>query len=109
MANSYYLYSTKSFVWLDEIGIDRRNCLRKYGYAFKGGRAVKHTFLSRGKRINCILASFTTLFEVTCYHNYRHSVDHLHIQAHAQHYNCLTQHAFEIILNDTIHFTDLLN
>ncbi len=32
MASSY-LYDSKCFFWLDEIGSDRRNFLRKYGYA----------------------------------------------------------------------------
>ena len=48
-----FLYNCASFVWIDETGSDRRNFLRKYGY---GERAIKHTFLLRGKRINAILA-----------------------------------------------------
>lgn len=55
MANMF-LYSRNVFVWVDETGSDRRNYLRKYGYAMRGERAVKHTFMSRGKRINAIVA-----------------------------------------------------
>lgn len=55
MANML-LYCRKLFVWVDETGSDRRNFLRRYGYALRGERAVKHTFHSRGIRINVILA-----------------------------------------------------
>ena len=51
-----FLYNLQVLVWLDETGSDKRNFLRKYGYSLRGERAVKHTFLSRGKRINVILA-----------------------------------------------------
>ena len=51
-----FLYSRMMFVWVDESGSDHRSFLRQYGYAIKGENAIKHTFLSRGKRINVILA-----------------------------------------------------
>lgn len=54
IANSY-LYNSDIFVWLDETGSDRRHFLRKYGYALKGERAIRHTFLIHGRKINAIL------------------------------------------------------
>ena len=47
-----FLYSCM-FVWVDESG---SGFLWQYGYAIRGENAIKHTFLSRGKRINVILA-----------------------------------------------------
>lgn len=55
-----YMYDSRCFIWLDETGNDRRNFLRKYGYALRGERATKHTFLSRGKRVNAILGLSST-------------------------------------------------
>ena len=49
------LYSRGKFVWLDETGSDRRDHIRKYGYALRGMRPVSHRFLSRG-RTNAIAA-----------------------------------------------------
>lgn len=51
-----FLYKHNALVWLDETGSDKRNFLRKYGYAMRGERAVKHSFISRGKQINAIVA-----------------------------------------------------
>ena len=51
-----FLYNRRVLVWLDETGSDRRTFLRKCGYAIRGERAIKHTLLSRGKRINAIIA-----------------------------------------------------
>ena len=51
-----FLYNHKVLVWLDETGSDRRTFWRKCGYAIRGERAIKHTLLSRGKRINAIIA-----------------------------------------------------
>ena len=44
------------FVWLDETGCDRRNFMRRYGYALRGERAVERRFLARGIRTNAIAA-----------------------------------------------------
>ena len=30
-----YMYDSRCFIWLDETGNDRRNFLRKYGYALR--------------------------------------------------------------------------
>ena len=43
-------------VFLDEPGSDRRNCLRRYGYALKGSRAIAQKLLVRGKRYSAIPA-----------------------------------------------------
>jgi len=44
------------YVWLDETGTDKRDQLRKYGYAFRGVTPVYHRLLRRGDRINAIAA-----------------------------------------------------
>ena len=44
------------FVWLDETGTDKRDQLRKYGYALRRVTPVYHRFLSRGDRVNGIAA-----------------------------------------------------
>ena len=41
---------------MDETGSDRRSLLRKYGYAFKGSRAITEKPLVRGKRHSAIAA-----------------------------------------------------
>ena len=53
------LFERKIFVWIDETGNDKRDFMRKYGYSIRGQRAEKHNFLSRGRRINVILAVST--------------------------------------------------
>ena len=44
------------FVWLNESGADRRDSLRKFGYALRGTTPVSHQFLCRGQRVNVIAA-----------------------------------------------------
>ena len=50
------LYSKEQFVWIDEIGCDRRDQVRKSGYALRGERPVYHRLLHRGRRISAIAA-----------------------------------------------------
>ncbi len=49
-------YSRDQLVWVDETGSDKRDHIRKYGYALRGQPAVYHRFLHRGKRISAIAA-----------------------------------------------------
>ena len=51
-----FLFNREMFVWVDETGTDKRDQLRKYGYALRGTTPVYHRFLSRGDRINAITA-----------------------------------------------------
>lgn len=42
------------FVWVDETGSDRRDQVRKFGYALKGLTPVYHRLLARGTRVSSI-------------------------------------------------------
>ena len=53
------LYRREMFVWVDEMGSDNRNTMRKFGYAIKGQTPQCHRFLVRGKRISVIAAIST--------------------------------------------------
>ena len=44
------------FVWVDETRSDRRDQIRKFGYALKGLTPVYHHLLVRGTRVSCIAA-----------------------------------------------------
>lgn len=50
------LYSKEQLVWIDETGCDRRDQVRKFGYALRGERPVYHRLLHRGQRISAIAA-----------------------------------------------------
>ena len=50
------LFSKEMFVWVDETGSDKRDQIRKCGYALKGQRASSRRLLFRGQRINVIAA-----------------------------------------------------
>ena len=50
------LYNKEQLVWIDETGCDRRDQVRKFGYALKGERPVYHRLLHRGQRISAIAA-----------------------------------------------------
>ena len=50
------LFRKEMFVWVDETGCDRRDQVRKYGYALRGERLVYHRFLYRGTRLSAIVA-----------------------------------------------------
>ena len=39
------LYKKEQFVWIDETGCDKRDNIRKFGYAMRGERPVYHRFL----------------------------------------------------------------
>lgn len=49
-------YNVNNFVWVDEMGTDRRDQARKFGYSLKGEPPVCHRILHRGKRISAIAA-----------------------------------------------------
>ena len=49
-------YRKEMLVWVDEVGCDKRNMLRKFGYSLRGERAVCHRLLVRGKRVSAIAA-----------------------------------------------------
>ncbi len=50
------LCEPSQFVWVDESGCDRKDYIRKFGYALKGEPPVYHRILHRGKRISAIAA-----------------------------------------------------
>ena len=49
-------YPKEMLVWVDESGCEKRDLLRKYGYAFRGIRAECKRLLARGTRISAIAA-----------------------------------------------------
>ena len=49
-------FHKEQFVFIDESGCDRRDCMRKMGYAVIGETPRDVTLLSRGKRMNVIAA-----------------------------------------------------
>ena len=49
-------YPRNFIVWVDETGSDRRDALRKFGYALRGQPAVCKRLLVRGERISAIVA-----------------------------------------------------
>lgn len=51
------LLNPNMFVWA---GTDRRDSIRKYGYALRGMRPVSHRIISRGQRFNVIAAISST-------------------------------------------------
>ena len=44
-------------VWADETGSDKRDAIRKLGYALRGVRPVCQRILCRGQRINAVAIS----------------------------------------------------
>ena len=50
------LYTCESFVWIDETGSNKKDHIRKYGYALRGVTPVYHRLLCRGERYNAIAA-----------------------------------------------------
>lgn len=49
-------YPQDFIVWVDETGSDRRDALRKFGYALRGQPAICKRLLVRGERISAIVA-----------------------------------------------------
>ena len=49
------MYDPTMFVWIDETGCDRRNCMRRYGYSVRGLPPCDHRLLVRGTRYSAIL------------------------------------------------------
>ena len=51
------------FVWIDETGCDRRNCLRKFGYGIRGQPPKYHSLKLRGKHFSAIAIMSTNGIE----------------------------------------------
>lgn len=52
-------FNIDQIVWLDETGCDKRDHVRKLGYAMRGERPVYNRLLHRGKRISAVAALCT--------------------------------------------------
>ncbi len=53
-------FHSSMLVFIDETGCDKRDSLRKFGYALRGLTPKSVTLLSRGKRVSAIVAISTT-------------------------------------------------
>ncbi len=53
-------FTVDKFVWVDETGCDRRDQIRRFGYALRGERPVYNRLLHRGQRISAIAALAST-------------------------------------------------
>ena len=51
-----FAYKKGMFVFIDETGSDRRDHIRRFGYALRGEAPVYHRLLARGRRISTIAA-----------------------------------------------------
>jgi len=51
-----HCYSRDQLVWIDEMGCDRRDYVRRYGHALRGQVPVCHRLLHRGQRYSSIAA-----------------------------------------------------
>ena len=49
-------FKKEMLVWVDETGCDKRDHIRRYGYALRGDRPVYHCLLERGSRVSAIAA-----------------------------------------------------
>ena len=54
MALCFLFRSRNMFVWVDETGSDKRDNIRKYGYALRGVTPTYKRLLARGQRINAL-------------------------------------------------------
>lgn len=48
------IFNTSMLIWIDEMGSDRRNALRKYGYGIRGQPPQEYSLKFRGKRYSAI-------------------------------------------------------
>ena len=49
-------FSPDKFVWVDETGCNKKDQIRRCGYALRGEYPVYHRFLHCGQRISAIIA-----------------------------------------------------
>ena len=45
------VYEPEMFIFIDETGADRRDCLRQFGYSLRGKPIQKHAMFVRGERM----------------------------------------------------------
>lgn len=55
-----FLFQCEMFVWVDEPGSATRDAICKHRYALCGMRSEYHWMLTRGKKVNAIVAMFST-------------------------------------------------
>ncbi len=53
-------YPREQLVWVDEMGSDRRDAMRRYGYAIRGETPISHRLQVRGQRVSAIAAISNT-------------------------------------------------
>ena len=59
-ASEVSIYAVNIFVFLDEIGTDRRDILRRYGYSWRGMPAKANKLLVRGEHLVAVAFMSTT-------------------------------------------------
>ena len=105
-------YNREMLIFLDEIGADRRNTLRKYGFSIRGKPAQKHSLLVRGEHVSGItLISVNGLLDVDVV---KGSVDgdkfydfvQKHLLPHLMPFNGVNPHSVVILDNCSIHHVD---
>ncbi len=97
------------FVFVDETGADRRNCLRRYGYSIRGRPAVSTKLLVRGQRVSAIAAiSMEGLLDCYTYttsvagDNFKHYVRQSLLQQ-LKPFNGSNPHSVVVLDNASIH------
>jgi hypothetical protein len=58
------VFSRNQFVWVDETGSDKRDHIRKCGYAIRGITAVSHRLFTRGQRVNALSSQVVVAVDI---------------------------------------------
>ena len=107
---SVYSGHPELFVFVDETGADRRDCIRRFGYSIRGKPAVKHLY--RGERVSAIAAisydglldCYTTLGSVDA-DKFKHFIDQSLIP-NLQPFNGVNRNSVVILDNAAIHHVE---
>ena len=104
-----YKYHPEFFVFVDETGTDRRDCIRKHGYSLQGKPAVSSKLLVRGQRVSAIVGmscsgilDFHTSTGTTCASDFHHYVQDA-LLPYLQPFNGVNAHSVVVLDNASIH------
>ena len=104
-----FLGHPELLIFVDEIGADRRNCLRRFGYSIRGTPATFRKMLVRGQRVSAIAAISITgvldCYTVTGSVDAEKFADFVEeaLLPHLQPFNGVNPHSVVIMDNASIH------
>ncbi len=107
------IFKKEMFVYVNEMGTDRRDALRKYGYSLRGKRATSQTLFVRGQRVSAV-GVLSAAGMLDCHivpgtvnaDSFEEFIEKSLLLPHLMPFNGINPHSIVVLDNCSIHHVD---